>query len=88
MTWNPLKIPEAKVKGYVMQWKVDDEDMNVIVLGKVNKYTIRDLQPGQTVQASVCARFDRVVYRNGSYPTFCSLLQNASMPANDEGWLV
>ena len=87
MSWNPLKIPEAIVTGYNIQWRIDDEYMDTIVLGRVNKYTMRDLLPGQTIETSVCARFNKVVYRNGNIPVFCSYREYATIPTDKGGWL-
>ena len=85
MTWDPPITTNAEIKGYVINWDIDMIAMDEIVLGNVTMYLFKDLLPGQTIYASICAITDEIAFRESRITGICSGIQHASVPVKEAG---
>lgn len=80
-----MKEPNVDVESYKIQWRIDDKAMDDIVMGRVNKYTMRDLLPGQNISITICATFVKDSFGIAKAPMSCSHSRHASIPAHKGG---
>ncbi|VDM22319.1 unnamed protein product [Hydatigera taeniaeformis] len=80
MSWNPPVTSNGRIAGYTVEWYLNFTRQEDVHLTPSNMHTFNHLEPGQTVSATICARFKMETLVKFDYIGSSGDLKSASTP--------